>query len=647
VLDEHGELQALIATFTDISDRKRMEEDLDEQRRFLRQVIDLNPALIFAKDRSGCFTLVNQTVADLFGVHVDDIVGKTDADLAPNPAEVAHFRKKDLEVMDTLQELFIPEEQLTDHEGRVHWLQTTKRPMIGADGNAHQVLGVAADITERRRMEQELRRSEQLFRAIVQDQTEMIVRWQPDFTLTFVNDAYCRNFGRSRDELLGRSFLPLVAEDQRDAVQRKIASLSPSNPILRDVHRVKLPDGTYGWQEWTDRAFFDDEGNMTYLQSLGRDITERMRSEQALGESESRFRLLVDANIIPVVFWGEGARVLKANERFLDMMDTTHDQLHGKHLNEFVAPKYQSFAEEKLMEVHRTGRCDAVEMEFVDAHGQLVPVMTAAAMPPGGKSGVAFAIDLRESKRAEAEREQLISELRRKNAELERFTYSVSHDLKTPLVTVHGFLGHMRKAAAAGNLEQFDRHIERVDTAVRTMKSLLDEMLDLAQSGMPLERQERVSMNELVRDAMQALAADIEAKQIQIDVASDLPEAVVDRRRMTEVFQNLLENAVHFSQQAKHPRIEIGWQEDDEATFYVRDNGPGIEARYLGRIWNLFEKLDPESQGAGTGLPLVRRIIEVHGGRTWAESPGLGHGATFYFTLPYANVITTPREAQS
>ncbi|MDX1402494.1 MAG: PAS domain S-box protein, partial [Kiloniellales bacterium] len=129
---------------------------------FLRQILDINPNLIFAKDREGRFTLVNQTVADIYGTTLDDLIGKTDADFNPNADEVAFFRQMDLQVMDTLEEKVIPEELITDAQGNTHWLQTVKRPIIGPDGKANQVLGVATDITQRKNLEEQLRHAQKM-----------------------------------------------------------------------------------------------------------------------------------------------------------------------------------------------------------------------------------------------------------------------------------------------------------------------------------------------------------------------------------------------------------------------------------------------------------------------------------------------------
>jgi two-component system, LuxR family, sensor kinase FixL len=156
--DGNGGPRRMRGVSIDVTERKLAEETLEKQRAFLRQVIDIDPNFIFAKDREGRFTLVNQAVADAYGTTVDSLIGKTDADFNPNREEVDFFHRMDLDVMDTLKERFIPEERLTDNRGNVRWLQTVKRPILDNDGSANQVLGASTDITQRKETELELRR---------------------------------------------------------------------------------------------------------------------------------------------------------------------------------------------------------------------------------------------------------------------------------------------------------------------------------------------------------------------------------------------------------------------------------------------------------------------------------------------------------
>jgi signal transduction histidine kinase len=226
------------------------------------------------------------------------------------------------------------------------------------------------------------------------------------------------------------------------------------------------------------------------------------------------------------------------------------------------------------------------------------------------------------------------SDLAAKNAELERFNYTVSHDLKTPLVTIRGFAGLAGTDLAAGRNEAVRKDLGRIVAAADKMHRLLDDLLELSRIGRVVHPPEDVDLGDLVRDAIELLKGQLEPKGVAVQVAADLPVVRADRRRLLEVLQNLLENAGKFTGSQAQPKVEVGWRQDGtERVFYVRDNGQGIEPRFLERVFGLFEKLDPGVEGTGVGLALVRRIVEAHGGRTWAESEGPGRGTTVCFTL--------------
>jgi PAS domain S-box-containing protein len=239
-----------------------------------------------------------------------------------------------------------------------------------------------------------------------------------------------------------------------------------------------------------------------------------------------------------------------------------------------------------------------------------------------------------------AQRQTFIEELEAKNAELERFTYTVSHDLKSPLVTITGFLGYLEKDALSGNMEKLKNNINRITTAAQKMQSLLNDLLELSRIGRLINQPERVPFEEIVREALERVRGRLEANKVRVEVQNELPTVHGDKTRLIEVLQNLLDNAAKFTGNGGNPRIEIGTTGTDQGSnsiFFVRDNGIGIQPQFQDRIFGLFNKLDQSVEGTGIGLTLVKRIIEVHGGKIWVESE-LGRGATFYFTLPNSQI---------
>jgi signal transduction histidine kinase len=241
------------------------------------------------------------------------------------------------------------------------------------------------------------------------------------------------------------------------------------------------------------------------------------------------------------------------------------------------------------------------------------------------------------TERARRQLEGAVSELETRNAELERFTYAVSHDLRSPLVTVVGFLGAIEDAALGGRTDSVRSDMERIRGAAGRMDRLLTELLELSRAGRANPAPQTIPFGELVREASTLVAGRLRERGIALEVKDGLPSVRGDRQRLVEVVQNLLDNAAKFMGGQAQPRIEVGARQDGkQAVFYVRDNGRGIDPRFRDKVFGLFDRLNPEDEGTGIGLALVKRIVETHGGRVWVESDGPGHGCTFCFTLPLA-----------
>ena len=229
----------------------------------------------------------------------------------------------------------------------------------------------------------------------------------------------------------------------------------------------------------------------------------------------------------------------------------------------------------------------------------------------------------------------LIQELEAKNAELERFAYTVSHDLKAPLVTIKGFLGYLREDALSGNTLRLESDIRRIADAADKMHALLSDLLELSRIGRMMNKPEDIPFNELVTEALALTDGRLRASGVKVTVEDGLPNVFGDRQRLVEVIQNLVDNAAKFMGSEPNPMIEIGTSgmKDGMPVIHIRDNGVGIAPEFHERIFGLFNRLDPTVEGTGIGLTLVRRIIEFHGGRVWVESDA-GQGAKFLFTLP-------------
>jgi signal transduction histidine kinase len=234
--------------------------------------------------------------------------------------------------------------------------------------------------------------------------------------------------------------------------------------------------------------------------------------------------------------------------------------------------------------------------------------------------------------------EALLAELAAKNVELESFVYTVSHDLKTPIVTIDGFVGALREDLGKGLSEQSEKYLKYMSDAARKMELLINDLLDLSRIGRLSEMKREFPFAELVRDAIETLEVQIKARGIVVNVQEDLPVIYGERKRLGQVADNLLANAVKYiGKDNPSPRIDVGAEElAGQNVFFIRDNGIGIEKRYFDKLFEIFQRLPSakriEGEGTGIGMTIVKRIIEHHGGRIWLTSEP-GKGTTFFFTV--------------
>ncbi|MBE0597038.1 MAG: response regulator [Desulfuromonadales bacterium] len=372
-----------------------------------------------------------------------------------------------------------------------------------------------------------------------------------------------------------------------------------------------------------------------YLQRLPV-VLENVHRQAELNQAEARYRNLFasmrDAIIIAdlsrtiievnqpalrTLFGYETSEVLGQSTRILYADPEEYEQTGREIFNRRDA------AGGKLLEVQfrrKSGEAFTAELSALKLRGD--------QGEPAGNIGIIRDI---------TERKQKEQQLVEKNAELERFTYAVSHDLKSPLVTIKTFMGFLQQDLAAHDSEKIQKSMNYILTAADTMEKLLDELLQLSRVGRVINPPVPVSFRDLVDEALSTVAGSIAVRQVTIAVADGDVTLNGDRPRLVEIWQNLIDNAVKYMGGQKAPLIEIGIEADDDGpVFYVRDNGMGIEPPGQEKVFGLFEKLDASSKGTGMGLALVKRIVELYHGRIWFESAGRNRGVCFRFTLPQA-----------
>lgn len=370
------------------------------------------------------------------------------------------------------------------------------------------------------------------------------------------------------------------------------------------------------------------------------ELEERQRTEEILRTSEERFRAMIEniSDAIALVdAQGKVFYLSPAAERILGfpVNERIGYSAFDNILESEEASKLQDIFRELVVEPRAT-RSFTLRAQHKDGSVRRLEASAKNLLDLTSVKAIVINYrDITERINAEREREKYIEELGKQNAELERFTYTVSHDLRSPLVTIKGFIGMLNQDLKDSRPDKIQDDLERISGATEKMDALLSELLELSRIGRIVNPPEKVNLARVVQDALDTDEERIRSNEVTVKYPADLPSVYGDRIRLREVFENLIDNAAKYMGEQIKPTIEIGIRNQaGEQIIFVKDNGLGIESEYQEKIFGLFEKLDPRSEGTGIGLALVKRIIETHGGRIWVESEGLGKGSAFCFTLP-------------
>ena len=443
-------------------------------------------------------------------------------------------------------------------------------------------------------------------------------------------------------DLVGRSIWDFIDQAYRQTVAERIETLrqEQSTVPVTEEKLVRLDGERIDVEVMGTQVLY--EGRPA-VQAFFHDITKRKQAEEALQQSETRYRLLMEESPFGIQAFAMDGTLVQVNKTWETMWGVRAEEVVGRY-NVFADPQLETLGMKCFIERAFAGEAVTVQDTLFDPDRSGMPGrerwVRAHCYHIRDKNGrlehvVLLSEDITERKQNEQEREALIAELEAKNAELERFTYTVSHDLKSPLITIKGFLSLLEKDALGGNIERMKQDIGQIYRAAAKMQQLLEDLLELSRIGRLTNAPERASLTDLAHEAATHTARQRDQRGIALTIAPTMPTVYGDRARLRQIFQHLLDNAVKFMGEQPEPRIEIDAAvRDAEVICSVHDNGMGIDPKYHEKIFGLFEQLHQQAGGTGIGLTLVKRIVDVHGGRIEVASEGEGCGCTFTFSLP-------------
>ena len=659
--DDQGNLINTRGSVIDVSERKRMTEQLSQSRQMLKTVLDTINVRVFWKDRNSNYLGCNRLFALDAGLeNPSEIIGKNDHELAWK-AQADSYRANDQEVIKTGQSKLKYEEPQTTPDGKNIWLSTSKIPLRDKENNIIGLLGTYEDITERKRTDLALRLSEQRFQAIA-DYTYNWELWiSPTGNILWTNPAVERVTGYTIEECMKMKNYPgtlVVPEDRKIAMDARKKGLKRGRGSLEC--RIKRKDGRIIWVISSWQPIYDKKRVWQGQRVSVRDVTDRKLAEEKLEQSRERFRNLVETTSDWIWEIDTNNVYTYVSPKIRDLLGYEPQEVLGKTpfdlMPENEAPKVLQQIK-KSTAAHKPVK----GLENVNRHkdGHLVTLETNAVAVYdvyGNFSGYrGIDRDITERKVAEQERERLMWILEAKNRELESIVYTSSHDLRSTIVNVQGFSSELsmtcdelitvlqtipvpqdtRDTLLTIVQDDIPSEIKYITASASKMDMLINGLLKLSRLGRVETRPEEIEMNSLMNSIVDSMKFHIRESGTKVSVEK-LPPCTADVSQITQIFWNLIDNAIKYLDPKRQGKIKISGSVKDKMSVYsVADNGKGISLRHQKNIFEVFHRLEPEGNvpGEGLGLSIIKRIVDRHGGQVRVESTP-GKGSIFFIEMP-------------
>jgi PAS domain S-box-containing protein len=620
----------------DFTERKQAEESLQEAARDWQATFDAVGDAICLLDKDQRILRCNRTMAGMFGVKQDKLIGQ-------RCWEVVHGTKEPIPECPVIRIKSSLVREETDIRVKNRWFNVIADPILNETGAIRGIVHIVRDITERKRIEEELRREEQRFRILAEQSSDIIAIVSREGFITYENPAVERFLGIKTEERIGFSIFDRIHPDDlkfATDVFKAFTFNKSSKDIYAPVREIRLRhyDGSWRTFETMASKLLNNNNVEAVIINL-RDITKRKKAEKDLQESEELFRNLFRYHAaVKLIIDPDTGCIIDANEAAIKYYGWPREQITRMKIQDINMSEPEEI--EEAMEKVRDQKRISFEFRHRRADGSIrdVEIFSSNIKVQGNDILHTIVYDITERKREEEElnkyRDHLEELVRERTAELEAFSYSVSHDLRAPLRTIDGF--------GQALLEDYDNKLDaqgkdyltRIRTATSTMAELIEDMLKLSR----ITRSEmdiiKVNLSNIAKSITDELRKSQPQRIVNIKIADSL-EDWADPRLMRIVLENLLGNAWKFTGEKEPAEIEFGLIKKDEAEIYfVRDNGAGFDMEYAHKLFAPFQRLHniEEYPGTGIGLAIIKRIIHRHGGKVWAEGEP-DKGATFYFTL--------------
>lgn len=645
--NEHGQALRLIGSMRDISEQKKIEENLRASYSLIHSVINGIPDPIFVKAESGRYVLVNQATAKQTGRSVEAFIGHCDDELFP--ASIAQeLQKNDRQVMRQGKTITIEESISTDDS--IQTFLASKSPWRDADDNIIGVIGFTKDISDRKQTEIALQHSEERLRSLTQATAQIVWTTTADGQMHEPQPSFAAYTGQSFEQYQGWGWAETLHPNDRDRTVQIWTRAVETQTLYENEVRLLGANGEYRYFWVRGVPILTEDGSIREWVGANLDITDRKYAELNLQQSEERLRTILENMPVMLDALDESGNVLVWNQECERITGySAEEMINTSNALQLLYPD-PAYLEPMMASWAATGNnYRNWEWDLVSKDGTTRTISwsnISDTFPIPGWAMWGIGVDVTDRKRAERSLrelnatleqriEQRTAELMAANKELEAFSYSVSHDLRAPLRGIDGFSKVLVQRYGDQLDEKGKHYLDRIVAGVQRMGDLIDDLLMLSRVTRTEMQRSQVNLSTIATEIAEALQATQPTRSVDWKIVPNIT-ANGDAKLLKIALENLLTNAWKFTSTRTHPCIQFNsmLSENRQMIYFVQDNGAGFDMAYEDKLFQAFQRLHSVSEFAGTGIGLatVQRIMHRHGGRIWAKGE-VEQGATFYFAL--------------
>lgn len=637
VLKNHeGEVIGSIGVIKDITEEKKIQRRLAFERELLQSLLDNIPDSIYFKDENSKFIKVNKAKAEHSNVAPEEMIGKTDLDFK-HKEDAMRIHEDDKIVIDTGQPIINKMEKMIDKKGVEHWVSVIKVPRFDEEGNIIGTMGISRDITELKKMQEELIGSEQRFKDIFDASSDFLLYLDANRKILNINNTAMNLGSLEKEKVIGKSFSKIKGLFSKEDMKRHIQTIKNAAKGVKvsDYEGDLLSKDDTRYRFLFSIDIIEENEEVKGILLRGRDVTKRQRAWEELVKLEEKYRVLAETSADGVLTIDPLGRLTYVNPSFEKMCGRRKSQILATLFRDYLSEDSIYLFQQISLDIRKKDeKIENVELELVDSDGYIIPIEVNVA--PLKKDNEFAGIEC--TVRDITERKKIEDELKKSERLKTEFMNIAAHELKSPVTPIKGYLDLIiQDRDASEKVKNWARISLR--NSMRLMK-LVNDILDVSRLDSDTMRfdMEKLNPSEILKEVSEDIKPVIDEKKIEFKnyIQKNLPNILGDRNRLLQVLKNLLVNAIKFTDNGSI--ILKAEKEDKYILISVEDTGIGISSDELKKIFTKFYQAytgdDRKNEGTGLGLFICKEIIGKHNGEIWAESE-LGKGSKFVIKLPY------------